>query len=181
MSQLRKNLKFGLSQRWRSWKQRRRLKYLGKKVWIDKDVAFMRFPQNISVGDDVVLKRGAHICSCNKNANIIIGTRTTVGYHVFIFASKRILIGNDCLIAPFVYIVDSNHSDARDHKINEQTNVSATIEIGNDVWIASGVTILKGVRIADGAIVAANSVVNCDIGSYEIWGGSPAKKIGDRK
>ena len=38
-----------------------------------------------------------------------------------------------------------------------------------------------GVTIADGAVIAANSVVNKDVGPYEIWGGSPAKKIGDRE
>jgi acetyltransferase-like isoleucine patch superfamily enzyme len=53
--------------------------------------------------------------------------------------------------------------------------------VGNDVWIASNVTILKGVHIADGAVIAANSVVNCNVGPYEIWGGSPARKIGERQ
>ena len=77
--------------------------------------------------------------------------------------------------------MDSDHSIKVGERINQQLNSSEAITIGNDVWLASNVTILKGVAIADGAVVAANSLVNKDIGPNEIWAGTPAKKIGDRK
>ncbi len=140
----------------------------------------MRYPANIVLQDDVVIKEGARICSCNASAQVSIGKRTTIGYHTFIFASEAIVIGDDCLIAPFVYIVDSNHGIDRSLKINQQPNETAPVKIGNDVWIASNVTILKGVTIGDGAVIAANSVVNKNVLPYEIVGGSPAKKIGER-
>jgi len=180
MSQLRKHLKFTWRHRWRAFLERRRLGQLGQRVHLDKSVEFMRFPRNITIGDDVVVKEGARICSCNDKALIQIGDRTTVGYHTFIFASEKITIGKDCLIAPFVYLVDSNHQIGRAQRINEQPNETAPIVIGQDVWIASNVTILKGVTIGDGAVIAANSVVNRDVPPYEIHGGSPAKKIGER-
>ncbi|MCB2194270.1 MAG: acyltransferase [Bacteroidetes bacterium] len=110
-----------------------------------------------------------------------MGKNTTIGFHNFIFASKSITIGDDCLIAPFVYIVDSNHQIKRNFKINQQPNEVASVNIGNDVWIASNVTILKGVNIGDGAVIAANSVVNKDVPQFKIFGGSPAKEIGERK
>lgn len=140
----------------------------------------MRFPKNIFIDNHVVIKEGTRICACNKDASVTIGKNTTVGYHNFFFASSKIEIGDDCLIAPFVYIVDSNHQFKREIKINQQPNETAPIKIGNDVWIASNVTILKGVTIGDGAIIAANSVVNKDVAPYEIVGGSPAKNIGTR-
>jgi acetyltransferase-like isoleucine patch superfamily enzyme len=37
------------------------------------------------------------------------------------------------------------------------------------------------VIIGDGAVIAANSVVNKNVPSYKIFGGSPAKEIGERK
>lgn len=141
----------------------------------------MRYPKNIFIDDEVVLKEGAHICACNAEAKVRIGARTTIGYHNFIFASAGIEIGEDCLIAPFVYIVDSNHSILRDRLINQQPNETAAISIGKGAWVASNVTILKGVQIGEGAVVAANSVVNSDIPPFEIWGGSPARKIGVRE
>jgi len=181
MTQFRKHLKFTWIHYWRIFLQRRRLGRLGKGVHLDKRIEFMRFPGNIFIQDNVAIKEGARICSCNENAVIEIGARTTIGYHTFIFASEKIRIGNDCLIAPFVYMVDSNHRIEKGTNINAQPNETAPIIIGNDVWIASGVTLLKGITIGDGAVIAANSVVNRDVPSNEIYGGSPAQKIGERQ
>lgn len=181
MSQLRQHLKYGIGQKWRAFRQKGRLGNLGAQVWIDKKVELMRFPQNISVADEVVIKEGARICACNKSAKVSIGARTTIGYHNFIFASAGIEIGEDCLIAPFVYIVDSDHGIKREELINRQPNQTAAVKIHNGVWLAGSVMVLKGVEIGEGAVVASNSVVNCNIPPYEIWGGSPAKKIGERE
>lgn len=180
MSQLRQHLKFTWKHKLRAFLNKQKLGALGNGVHIDKLVEFMRFPQNIFIGNDVVVKEGARICSCNKDAVIEIGDRCTIGYHNFIFASNKISIGNDCLIAPFVYLVDSNHQIARAELINKQPNETAPIVIEDGVWLASNVTVLKGVTIGRGAVVAANSVVNKSIPAFEIWGGSPAKKIGER-
>lgn len=181
MSQLRKHLKFTLAVRMRVIFHSFRLNKIGKKVFIDSNVQLLRYPKNISIGDEVVIKEGARICSCNENAKITIGKRTTIGFNTFIYSSEKIEIGNDCLIAPFVYIVDSDHKASKHQRINLQGNITAPIIIENDVWIASNVTILKGVHIGEGAIIAANSVVNKDVLPYEIWGGTPAKKIGNRE
>ncbi len=180
-NQLRKHLKYTLKNSCRLFKAKSRLGFCGKNVWIDKNVEFLRFPNNIDISSNVIIKEGTRICSCNKNAQIKIGKNTTIGYHNFIFASDNIEIGEDCLIAAFVYIVDSNHEIKKKTKINQQPNSTAPIVIGNDVWIASNVTILKGVNIGDGAVIAANSVVNKDIPGYKIYGGSPAVEIGERK
>lgn len=181
MSQFRKHLKFTWKNHLRYFLQKRRLGFLGKSVFLDKGIELLRFPKNISIDDEVAIKEGAKICSCNEKAQIKIGKRTTVGYHTFIFASEGIEIGDDCLIASFVYLVDSNHTIKKGININRQPNETAPISIGNDVWVASNVTILKGVTIQDGAVIAANSVVNKDIGANEIWGGTPARKIGMRE
>ncbi len=85
------------------------------------------------------------------------------------------------MLAPFVYIVDSDHGTKKETLMNIQDNITIPIYIEDDVWIASNVTILKGVTIGKGAIVAANSVVNKDVPAYTIYGGTPAKKIGERK
>ncbi len=180
-NQLRQHLKFTLRNKFRLFKAKKKLGFCGKEVWIDKNVEFQRFPKNIAIDNHVVVKEGTRICACNNSARISIGQNTTVGFHNFFFASKEISIGNNCLIAAFVYIVDSNHQAKKDLLINQQPNISEKITIGNDVWIASNVTILKGVTIGDGAIIAANSVVNKDVKPYTIVGGSPAKFISNRE
>lgn len=128
-----------------------------------------------------VIKEGARICACNETATISIGKNTTIGFHTFIFASNHISIGDDCLVAPFVYLVDSDHSIEKNQLINQQSNTTSPIKIGNDVWLGTGCKILKGVTIGDGAIIAAGAIVNADVPAYEIWGGIPAKKISERK
>ena len=181
MSQLRKNLKFKLIHRLRALIQSKRLGKLGKNVFIDKNVSLLRFPKNISIADDVVLKKGANICSCNGESKIKIGMRTTIGFYTFIYASEYIEIGNDCFLAPFVYIVDSDHSITIEKPINQQPNQTSKIIIEDDVWISTGARILKGVTIGKGAVVAAGAVVKANVPSYSIVGGVPAKIIGSRK
>ena len=165
----------------RYWYQKSRLGFCGAGIFFETNVHLMRFPKNISLGDSMVIKSGARLCACNAQAQISIGENTTVGYHTYMFASEKITIGDNCLIAPFVYLVDSDHSIAKDQLINQQTNQTAAIEIGNDVWIGTGAKILKGVRVGDGAVIAAGALVKDDVAPYAIVGGIPAKKISKRQ
>jgi acetyltransferase-like isoleucine patch superfamily enzyme len=180
-SQLRKHLKFTWKNRWRAFQERKRIGFLGEQVFFDKNVELQRFPKNISIDNYAVLKEGSRICACNETAKISIGKNTTVGFHTFIFASENIKIGDDCLIAPFVYIVDSDHTAKKGTLINQQPNDTDPVSIGNDVWIGTGAKILKGTTIEDGAIIAAGAVVSGHIKNNEIFGGIPAKKISERK
>ncbi len=179
-AQLRKHLKPTLATRWRYFKHSLKLGALGQGVYFENKVHLMRYPKNIFLGDNMVLKAECRICPCNENATIKIGKNTTVGYHTYMFASEKIEIGQDCLIAPFVYIVDSDHTIDKKLPINKQPNQTAPIVIGNDVWIGTGAKILKGVTIEDGAVIAAGALVKDDVKSYSIVGGIPAKKISER-
>jgi acetyltransferase-like isoleucine patch superfamily enzyme len=179
-SQLRKHTKTSLRNRFRWWWQKQRLGFLGRGVHIDKNVDLMRFPKNIYIQQNAMLKEGSKLCACNAQAQIRIGANTTFGYYSFLFASSSIQIGDNCLIAPFVYLVDTDHDIKRDQLINSQANISAPIVIGNDVWIGTGAKILKGVTIGDGAVIAAGAVVKESVDAYAIVGGIPAKKISER-
>lgn len=179
--QLRSHLHYGIVHKIRYLYQKMRLGSCGKGVFFDNNIKILRYPENVSIGNDVIIKEGVRICSCNEDAKIDIGDNTTIGYHSFIFSSGRIKIGMDCLIAPYVYIVDSDHGIARNQHINQQKNVTVPITIEDDVWVGVGAKILKGVTIGRGSVIAAGSVVTGNIDSYEIVGGIPAKLIGNRK
>jgi len=163
-------------QRWR-----RSLDHLGEGTHIEPNVRFLRHPEKVSIGSQVILKEGARLCPTNRDATIVIGDWSTVGYHTFLFASVSIVVGRDCLIAPFCYLVDSNHGTARDRLIRDQPMTAEPIRIGDDVWLGVGVTVLKGVTIGRGAVVAAGAVVNADVPEYAIVAGNPAKPIGRRE
>jgi len=111
----------------------------------------------------------------NPGANLTIGKYCSIADKVTIF-----LGGNHrpdwVTTYPFNAIKDFSEFS----KIEGHPSTKGNVVIGNDVWIGLNVTILSGVEIGDGAVIAANSVVTKNIGSYEIWGGNPAKLIKKR-
>ena len=180
-SQLRQNTKEKFIHKWRRFRQKSKLGKVGEGVYFDKDVDIFRFTKNVELSDYVMIKAGARICACNESAKVSIGENTTFGYHSHIFASAGIEIGANCMIAPFVYIVDSDHGIKKDQLMNEQPNITAPIKIGNDVWIGTGAKILKGVTVGEGAVIAAGALVKDDVEPYKIVGGIPAKVLGERE
>ena len=53
------------------------------------------------------------------------------------------------------------------------------IEVGSNVFIGSDCIILPGVKIGDNTVIGAGAVVTKDLEPGGIWGGIPAKRIGN--
>lgn len=51
--------------------------------------------------------------------------------------------------------------------------------IDEDAVAFVGAIILPGVTLGRNSVVAAGAVVTCDVPPYEVWGGVPARKIGE--
>jgi acetyltransferase-like isoleucine patch superfamily enzyme len=170
---------------WRHWLRHRRLAMslasIGEDAFIERNVEFLRHPERVSLGSHVIVKEGARLCPTNPSADVSIGDWTTVGYHTFIFASMSVTVGSDCLIAPFCYLVDSNHGLKRSSLIREQPLSASPIVIEDDVWLGVGVTVLRGVRIGRGAVIGAGAVVSSDVPQYAIVSGNPAAITGYRE
>lgn len=145
-------------------------------VFLEYNAQLYRFTQNITLNRDVYVKRNATIGSANPRAKVYIGERTTIGFNSIVMASKCISIGSDCMIAPNVYIVDSNHGTESDEFFNTQSNKVERVKIGNNVWIGSGVIVLPGVTICDNVVVGAGSIVTRSLTEPGIYYGTPAKK-----
>lgn len=66
------------------------------------------------------------------------------------------------------------------HAIEGDRLSHAVIRLGDRVTVGANTVIMSGVVVGDGAIVAAGSVVlkNTRIGSDELWGGVPARRLG---
>lgn len=110
-------------------------------------------------------------------AGIEIGADTVVGDRAFLDGRAPLIIGNHVDIASEVMIYNSEH-DTDDPQFSP---VEESVEIGDYVFIGPRAIILPGVKIGRGAVVAAGAVVASDIPNFEISGGVPAKKIGERK
>ena len=119
------------------------------------------------------------------NAKLTIGANTGISNTAFtcmqsISIGKNVIIGAGCKIydTDFHPIYFEDRLDPL-KKDNLEYISHAPIKIHNDVFIGAGSFILKGVEIGKGSVVGAGSVVTKSIPTMEIWGGNPAKKIGD--
>ena len=109
--------------------------------------------------------------------NISLGDDTIIGDHVFLDGRAPIRIGNHVDIASSVMIYNSEHElESKDFRAREEA-----IEINDYVFIGPRAILLPGVKIGKGAVVGAGAVVSKDVGAFEIVGGVPAVKIGERK
>ena len=113
----------------RKWRSLRGVGSQGKGVYVEANVKLQRHPEKVSFGDWVMLKEGVRICPTHSEASITIGNWTTVGHHTFIFSKNEIKIGNNCLIAPFCYLVDSDHGIDCNTLIREQAMTTKPIII----------------------------------------------------
>ena len=121
---------------------------------------------NILLGFQVKSLKGVHIdVISNINANILLDTR---GGDIHI--GKYVDIGYESIIWTLEH----------DPQSPDFVTKGGDVAIEDYVWIASRVTILPGVRIGEGAVVATGSVVTKDLEPYGMYGGIPAKKIGER-
>lgn len=126
--------------------------------------------------------------SVGKKGKIIIGDYTCTSRGSMIQAISKIEIGKFGLIAPDVFIFDSNYhsiyaNDRMIHALGAEKGIypgnvtTKPIKIGNHVWIGRRAMILKGVTIGDRAIIAASSVVTHDVPPDTIVAGNPAKIV----
>jgi len=154
---------------------------IGKATGIPK--MHVTWPHQVTIGHKCRLEHDIYFHYdgiWKEGPSIIIGNNNFIGYGCEFNITKKITIGNDCLIASGSKFIDHNHGTSLASLMREQISTEKEIVIGNNVWIGANVIVLSGVTIKDGAIIAAGAVLNKNVPANEIWGGIPAKKIGDR-
>ena len=126
---------------------------IGQGTFIMKD-NYIITPGRLTIGSHSHINRG---CTLDCRAGISIGNSTSVSYGVSLLTG-----GHD--------------KDAPDFR-----GIYLPITIGDHVWIGANATILQNVTIGNGAVVCAGAVVTGDIPPYSVYGGVPARKIGERR
>ncbi|EEX94720.1 hexapeptide repeat-containing acetyltransferase [Vibrio orientalis CIP 102891 = ATCC 33934] len=113
---------------------------------------------------------------CEFGKTISIGSDTFINMNVVMLDGAAITIGNNVLIGPSVQLYTASHSlDHLSRRKWETYCLPITIE--DDVWIGGNSVINQGVTIGARSVIAANSVVNSDVPSDCLYGGTPAKLI----
>lgn len=119
---------------------------------------------------------GPFYAKCLDNAELKIGNMCFFNHNCSITCAEKIEIGDNCLFANNVVIID------HDHKLDENGFVkgeltTSPVRIDDGVWIGANSVILRGVTIGNGAVVAAGAVVSHDVPEHTLVGGVPAKII----
>lgn len=91
-------------------------------------------------------------------SQILIGNNCRLN-GVYIHSQKKITIGDNCVIASGVNIIDSNGHETRSFNRTKGRDIPNEIVIGNNVWIGMNVVVLKGSIIGDNTIISVGSVV----------------------
>ena len=106
----------------------------------------------IKIGDNVLIMSGARVSSANE-----------------------IIIGDDCMLANFCYIMDADWHDLNDRTSSPGRNAPVVLEKG--VWIGDSAIVCKGVHIGENSVVGAGAVVRKDVPPNVVVIGNPAQIV----
>jgi len=115
-----------------------------------------------------------------------VATDLVAGPYVFIGRNcdiaPKVTIGRYTMLASDVAIVGDDHNWSEPGVPMQFAGRPAqrATTIGADAWLGHGVIVMRGVTIGDAAIIAAGAVVTKDVPAFEVWAGTPAKKMRDR-
>jgi len=142
--------------------------------------------EGVKIGDNVSIQRNT-IIECtgvirDLGVGLEIGNNVGIAQNCFIQVRGKVVIGNDVIFGPGVYLFSENHNfDNPDLPVVVQGETRKGVVIEDGVWIGARAVILDGIRICKNSIVAAGSIVNKDVPAYSIVAGVPAKVIKNRK
>jgi acetyltransferase-like isoleucine patch superfamily enzyme len=107
-----------------------------------------------------------------------IGDKTVLGQECTISAYQHVSIGEQCIIADRVMMIDFDHNVAEvERPIRLQGIYKRDVHVGNNVWIGYGAQILRGVTVGDNAIIGASAVVTRNVPANAVVAGAPARVI----
>lgn len=103
-----------------------------------------------------------------SGSEIIIGDNCRLN-GVYVHAKKKVYIGNNCVMASGINIIDSNGHVTKSLDRTKGGDSPMDIVIGNNVWIGMNAIILKGSVIEDNSIISAGSVVRGHVPANTIY------------
>ena len=110
------------------------------------------------------------------NSKISVGSNCRIN-GAYIHAQKEIEIGNNCVIAAGVSIMDSNGHEVISSDRTKGRDIPQTIKLGDNVWVGLNVIILKNTLIGDNCVVAAGSVVKGIFPENSLIMGNPVRIV----
>ncbi|MFT6031677.1 MAG: acetyltransferase-like isoleucine patch superfamily enzyme [Arenicella sp.] len=138
----------------------------------------------IAIGDNTIVSRNV-VLSC-KNGDISIGSGCTIGISTLVHAMEgsNVSIGDTVLIGAFCYFIGSGPYGTEDLQLpfkQQGMFPQGGIKVANNVWFGSHAQVLDGVAIESGSIIGASTVVNKNVGEFDVVAGVPMKVLKNRR
>lgn len=109
---------------------------------------------------------------------VSIGAKTVMGQECTISAYQHVSIGDQCIVADRVMLIDFDHGVVEvERPIRLQGIYKRDVRVGSNVWIGYGACILRGVSVGHNSIVGTNAVVTKDVPENAVVGGVPARVL----
>jgi acetyltransferase-like isoleucine patch superfamily enzyme len=139
----------------------------------------IRGPGLVIVGDRCTFRDGPRtvLQTLSPEAVIRLGPGCSLG-GTAINAATRVSIGAGALLGQ-AYLTDSDfHSIQRNRRDPAVRGLSAPIEVGANVWVATGANVFKGVTIGDHSVIGAQAVVRQSLPPDVVVIGNPHQIVG---
>lgn len=109
--------------------------------------------------------------------NLEMGDHSCLSENVDCYCVDKIIIGAHSTVSQYSFLCSASH----DYTQEVMPLVTASITIGERVWITADVFVGPGVTIGDGAVVTARSSVFSDLPPWMVARGNPAVPVKKRK
>ncbi len=126
------------------------------------------------IGKKVAIHKGVEI---RGGFRISIGARTIVGDDCILDGRGGLVIGEDVNFSSRASIYTAQHFVNSTSFEGDYKRVS----IGSRAWISANTIVLPGVVIGEGSVLAAGAIATKELKPFGIYGGIPAKQIGERR
>ena len=113
---------------------------------------------------------------CDYGSHIEVGKNFFANYNCTILDVAKVIIGDNCQLAPNVSIYTAGHPVHPETR-NSGYEYGIKVTIGDNVWIGGNTVICPGVHVGDNVVIGAGSVVTKDIPDMVIAAGNPCKVI----
>lgn len=135
----------------------------------------LRHIYQMAIDKNVVIYGG---CRFRAPWNISIGKGTIIGDGCSLDGRNGLVLGENVNLSTDVYIYTEQH-DINDSYF-ESGNSGGSVSVGNRAWLSSRTTVLPKVQVGEGAVLASGALASKNLDAFGVYGGIPAKKIGER-
>jgi acetyltransferase-like isoleucine patch superfamily enzyme len=155
----------------------------GKRLQAD-GICFIGPKVKLEIGKDATLRLGrwswigygtkirVHEGVCELGAKSVMGQECTIS------AFQHVSIGQECVIADRVMLIDFDHGVTEvERPIRAQGIYKRDVRVGSNCWIGYGACILRGVTVGDNCVIGSNTVVTKDVPANAVVAGAPAKVL----